>query len=74
MPALLHVERHAQKARENVERELAGAAGFWFWQLDLLGWFDWQARTGIELAKYRSDRGTGRVANRACRRQDARAI
>jgi hypothetical protein len=74
IPALLHVERHAQKVRENVDRELAGGDDFVFWQLDSVDWLDLQARVAAELAKYRCPRGTRSVANLVCRRQDERAI
>jgi hypothetical protein len=74
MPALRHVERHAQKAFENVERELAGGEDFVFWQLESVDWLDLQARVTGELAKYRYPRGTESVANLVCRRQDGRAI
>lgn len=74
MPALRHVERHAQKAREYVERELAGGGDFVFWQLNLVDWLDLQARVAEELAKYRCPRGTEKVANLACRKQDERTI
>jgi hypothetical protein len=57
MPALLHVERHAQNAREIVERGLAEGEEFVIWQIDLLCWFDWQARAGREFAKYRGPKG-----------------
>lgn len=74
IPALLHVERHDQKARENVERELAGAESLVLWQLDSLDWLDLQARVAAEPAKYRCPRGTGSVANLVRRRQGERAI
>lgn len=74
MPALPQVERHAQNARENVERELPGGDDFVFWHLDLLDCFDWQARAVKELAKDRCPRGPRRVANVICPTQVVRAI